>query len=112
MRDNSLGFYLYRPAAWLRIAGSDAKSFIQGQFTNDIRLVGPDRAVYGLWLNQKGKVLADSFVAAGDSGDAFWIGSYFSLGETIRRRLEEYLVADEVTVEDLTADWAGISLVG
>jgi len=105
-------FHEYRPAGWLRVTGSDGNSFLQGQFTNDIRLIAPNRAVYGLWLDQKGKVLADSFVMAGSVEGEFWIGSYFSPGETIRRRLEDYIVADDVIVEDLTPDWAGMALIG
>ncbi len=112
MRTDPPAFYDYRPAGWLRVTGSDAGAFIQGQFTNDIRLIGPNRAVYGLWLDQKGKVLADSFVMAGSAAGEFWVGSYFSPGETIRRRLEDYIVADDVIVEDLTQDWAGAALIG
>ncbi len=106
-----LVFHLWQPAAWLRIAGPDAPSFLQGQFTNDVRLAAPGKAVYGLWLDQKGKVLADSFILA-DKAGGFHVGSYFSSAETIRRRLEAYLVADDVTVEDLTPVRAGAALIG
>jgi len=104
-------FHYYRPGSWLRVTGSDAAAFLQGQFTNDIRLAGSERPVYGLWLNQKGKILADSFVLRG-AADEFWIGSYFSSAETIRRRLDDYIVADDVVVEDVTPGWAGVSLIG
>jgi len=110
----------WRPAAWLRITGEDAANFLQGQFTNDLRGLGASggAAVYGLWLDVKGKVLADSFVlrgAGGGSGVAgpeFWVGSYFSAAAVIRTRLESHVIADDVTIEDLTADWAGVSLFG
>jgi folate-binding protein YgfZ len=102
----------WRPAAWLRVSGEDAAGFLQGQFTNDIRLSGPGRAVYGLWLNHKGRVLADSFVLPGDKAGEFWVGSYFSGAETIRRRLEAFIVADDVTLDDQTDAWAGVALMG
>ena len=50
--------HVYRPATMLRVSGADAFTFLQGQFTNELRQpVGS--TVYGLWLNHKGKVVAD-----------------------------------------------------
>ena len=69
---------------WLRVTGDDAASFLQGQFTNDLRLLEKSAAVYGLWLTVKGKVLADSFVLRGGDPHEFWIGSYYSPSATIR----------------------------
>ena len=105
-------FHLYQPATWLRVAGSDAATFLQGQFTNELRGLGNPGvggAVYGLWLNQKGRVLADSFVLRGAAVDEFWVGSYFSPAALIRERLEAYIIADDVIVTDETAGWQGAS---
>lgn len=104
------GAHLYNPSAALSISGPDANSFLQGQFTNDLnRPVGA--AAYGLWLNQKGKVLADSFVLR-RAADDFLVVSQFSAPAEIRQRLEAYLIADEVTVTDETAAWSAIDLWG
>jgi folate-binding protein YgfZ len=108
----STGFSPWRPACWLRVTGEDAASFLQGQFTNDLRALASTRAVYGLWLTVKGKVLADSFVVAGGSPQAFWIGSYFSPAGVVRERLESHVIADDVIVEDETAQWTGLSIGG
>lgn len=101
--------FRWQPAAWLRVTGSDAASFLQGQFTNDLKKGG---AIYGLWLNVKGKVLADSFVVPGASAGEFWIGSYFSSATVIKERLESFIIADDVVVEDRTAEWTGLSILG
>lgn len=121
----SSAVFRWKPAAWLRVTGEDAATFLQGQFTNELRGLQPGGAVYGLWLTLKGKVLADSFVirggagagsGKGDTGAAgaaeFWIGSYFSPGAVIKERLEAYVIADDVTIEDVTAEWAGVTLLG
>jgi folate-binding protein YgfZ len=105
----------WRPACWLRVTGEDAANFLQGQFTNELRGMPEGGAVYGLWLTLKGKVLADSFVVRGDSpSDAatFWVGSYFSPAVVIRERLENHVIADDVVIEDVTAEWAGMALLG
>ncbi len=108
-------FSRWQPAAWLRVFGVDAFTFLQGQLTNDLRgsATGAEGAdsVYGLWLNHRGRVLADSFVLrAGE--EAFWVGSYFSPAAMIRERLEAYIVADDVTIEDVTEQWSGVTRFG
>lgn len=99
----------WQPAAWLRVVGPDAATFLQGQFTNDLSKEG---AVYGLWLNVKGKVLADSFVIRAAGGGEFWVGSYFSPAAVIKERLESFIIADDVTVEDRTAECSGVTIFG
>lgn len=106
----STAFFPWRPACWLRVTGDDAATFLQGQFTNDLRALAPGSAAYGLWLTVKGKVLADSFVLAGGEPNAFWVGSYFSPADVVRERLEHHVIADDVVVEDETTRWAGVSL--
>lgn len=105
------GFFRWAPASWLRVSGEDAATFLQGQFTQGIRTLSPTGA-YGLWLNQKGKVVADGFVLPAAVPGAFWVGSYFSLAAVIQARLEAYVIADDVTVTDETGGWRGITVAG
>ncbi|MDF3057105.1 MAG: folate-binding protein [Rariglobus sp.] len=102
---------VHRPAACLHVTGEDALSFLQGQLTQELRSSTPDAAAYGLWLNQKGKVLADSFVLR-EAPDSVWIISFSSGATGIRERLESYIIADDVVVTDVTADWQGIAVGG
>lgn len=102
--------YFWRPAAWLRVSGPDAATFLQGQFSNDLGLLSARAAVYGLWLNQKGRVLADSFALKGSTAEDFWVGSYFSSAAAIQERLESHIIADDVVVADESAAWFGATL--
>lgn len=107
----SSAIYPWQPAAWLRVSGDDAATFLQGQFTNELRGLPPGGAAYGLWLTIKGKVLADSFVIRGRAEKEWWVGSYFSPAEIIRKRLEDFVIADDVVIEDVTAAWMGASVL-
>ena len=98
--------------AVLRVMGENAASFLQGQFTNELRGPAVGTGVYGLWLNQKGKVLADSVVVANGADGGFWVVSCFSPAAGLRQRLEDYIIADDVVVEDLTEEWMAVSLLG
>lgn len=103
--------FRWKPASWLRVTGPDALTFMQGQFTNDVRILSKVPSVYGLWLSLKGKVLADSFIVRGAGENEFWIGSYYSPAALIRERLEAFIIADDVLIEDATAEWAAVSVL-
>ena len=109
---SAAAYHAYRPAAWLGVRGADAAGFLQGQFTNDLRPVEAGSAVYGLWLDQKGKVLADSFIGRDTAGNGFWLASMASAAAAIRQRLEDYIIADDVTLEDATRETSGVALMG
>ena len=102
----------YSPACVLRASGPDAATFLQGQFTNDLSKIDPGRAVYGLWLDRKGHVIADSHVVRAADGSGFWVASVSSPAPDVARRLGDYIVADDVVIEDATAGWRGLSLIG
>jgi folate-binding protein YgfZ len=103
-------FAEFRPGAVIRVTGEDAFTFLQGQFTNELRqAVG--RSTYGLWLDQKGRVLADSDVLR-ISEHEFLVVSTNSAADLIKRRLEDYIVADDVAVADETVGIHGIVLLG
>lgn len=95
----------------LRVSGEDAASFLQGQFSNDLSRLGAGQASYGLWLDRRGRVIADSHVVnAGDGG--FWVASVTSDSAAVARRLEAFIIADDVAIEDQTQAWMGLSLIG
>ena len=86
------------PKTLIRVTGQDAFTFLQGQFSNDLR-PPPGSATHGLWLNQKGRVLADSHVLR-ISENEFLLTSAHSAADVIRQRLEDYIIADEVELAD------------
>jgi hypothetical protein len=98
-------YHLTKPGAVLRVTGPDAFTFLQSQFSNDLRRPGVERPVtYGLWLNQKGKIQADSFVIQRGAAE-FLLVSYDCPAETIKAHLESHLIADEVEVADETGEF-------
>jgi tRNA-modifying protein YgfZ len=85
--------------------------FLQGQFTQDLVRPGDGAAAYGLWLNAKGKVLGDSMVLR-VSPEELWIWSEGTAEETLRARLEAYLIADDVVLESVADVWEDGLAVG
>jgi hypothetical protein len=108
----SISIFPYSPAGILRVTGPDAKTFLQGQFTNDLNPISPGRSVYGLWLDRKGRVIADGNVIEAVGGLEFWIASISSPAPLIERHLGGHIIADDVALTDETAAWRGISIIG
>ncbi|MFH1497309.1 MAG: folate-binding protein [Verrucomicrobiota bacterium] len=98
-------------SAWLRVTGEDARSFLQGQFTQDLRVARKDAVVHGLWLNQKGKMIADSHAFVTGENEVF-LWSDASPEAVIAERLEAYIIADDVVMEPLAAGWTRTTVAG
>ncbi len=93
------------------MTGEDALTFLQGQFTQELRSSVKAPVAYGLWLNQKGKVLADSFVLR-EAEHSLWVMSFTVGAAVLRERLERYIIADDVVIDDQTTLWAGLAVGG
>jgi folate-binding protein YgfZ len=90
----------YEMAAHLRVNGEDASDFLQSQFSNDLRPFEPGQATYGLWLDAKGKVVADSWVRC-EGPERFRIFSEHCSSAVIVEKLERHIIADDVEIEIL-----------
>lgn len=101
----------FQPATVLQASGEDVFSFLQGQFSNDLRPAGEGRVTYGLWLSAKGKVVGDAF-AIQRAGGRFLLVSPYCPADAMRARLESFVIADDVALEDVTGQWSGIAVWG
>jgi folate-binding protein YgfZ len=90
--------------AKLRVTGADRFRFLNGQITNDLRKANETVAIEACVLNAKGKLNAHVFVTA--LGERFVIDAEPELRETLRTRLERYLIADDVQIEDVTEEFS------
>lgn len=92
--------YLHEMPCCLHVTGEDAYTFLQSQFSNDLPRNGGLFACYGLWLNVKGRVLADSVIVGSDS-ENFYIFSENTEAHSIKDTLENHIIADDVTIEPI-----------
>jgi len=90
--------------AKLRVTGTDRLRFINGQITNDLRQANERVAIEACVLNAKGKLNAHIFIAT--VAEAFLIDAEPELREMLRLRLERYVIADDVEIEDVTDEFS------
>ncbi len=90
--------YEYEPAAHLLVTDEDAADFLQSQFSNELRPFDTGRCTYGVWLDVKGKVIADSVIFC-EGAERFRILSEYSAAAVIAQKLEQHIIADDVEIE-------------
>jgi folate-binding protein YgfZ len=83
-----------------RVTGADRLRFLNGQITNDLCKASETAAIEACVLNAKGKIDAHVFVSV--AGESFFIDADPALRETLKARLERYVIADDVQIEDVT----------
>jgi tRNA-modifying protein YgfZ len=98
----------------LLVSGADAAEYLQGQVTNEIEALEPDRGCYAALLDRKGHFVADMRVlrlSHSHAGD-IWLDTEAIALEPLRKHLETYKIGREVEVVDETREWAITSLIG
>jgi len=94
------GAWMPGPRTLLKLTGEDRIRFLNGQVTQDLKKLSPSQAVRAAVITAKGKLEADCRIGA--TADALWIETDAPLRESLRTRLEKFIVADDVTVEDVS----------
>ena len=87
----------------LKVAGSDARPFLQGIVSNDIDKVSATRAIWAALLTPQGKYLYDFFVC--QVGDTLLLDCERSRRDELAKRLRRFKLRSDVAVEaidDLT----------
>ena len=102
--------YYYPLGARLRVTGEDASDFLQSQFSQDLRNFETGQCTYGLWLDVKGKVIADSWVLCEDA-ERFWIVSEHCPANILQEKLDKHIIADDVCI-DVCPSAPACSLIG
>jgi folate-binding protein YgfZ len=88
----------------VKVAGEDARGFLNGLATNDIGKVTPGGARFAALLTPQGKIIVDFIVTeatAEDSG-GFFLDVPRALAQTLADKLKFYKLRAKVTVENLS----------
>ena len=94
----------------LALTGSEAKTFLQGQVTNDIEALEPGRGCYAVFLTHKGKMLGDMRVL--DTGDELLLDTERVALQELFNMIRRYKLGRDVELHKRTVETALLSLVG
>jgi folate-binding protein YgfZ len=89
----------------IRASGEDARSFLQGQLTQDVIGLAPDAARLAGYCSAKGRLLA-SFVVLADGPQDLLLACSADLLATALKRLSMFVLRARCRLEDASADHA------
>lgn len=104
------GAFPLGPRTRIRVSGSDSRRYLNGQLSNNLTTLKEGIAIPALLLTAKGKLCA--LVDVWSDGDTFVVDSVSEVAETLLARLERYVVADDVTMVDISAESTGWHVFG
>jgi folate-binding protein YgfZ len=96
----------------VKVAGDDARKFLNGLLTADIEAVTPDKPCYAALLTPQGKIMVDMIVveAPAEDGGGFFLDCPRALALTLTQRFGFYKLRAKITVEDLSAALAVMAI--
>jgi folate-binding protein YgfZ len=105
-------------AAWLdvsgrgkiQVAGEDRARFLHAMTTNHIQQLTPGTGCYSFFLTAHGRILADVNILCRQ--DSFLLDTEPETLQKLVEHLDKFIIADDVTLEDLTPTLATIAIEG
>ncbi|MGA7485749.1 MAG: folate-binding protein, partial [Xanthobacteraceae bacterium] len=88
----------------VKVAGPDARKFLNGLVTVDVDKVSSERASFGALLTPQGKIIVDFVLAEAPAADGggFFLDCPRALAPTLVQRLNFYKLRAQLVVEDLS----------
>jgi folate-binding protein YgfZ len=94
----------------LALTGADAKSFLQGQVTNDVEALTPGRGCYAAFLTPKGKMLGDLRVL--DTGDELLLDCERVALQDLFNMIRRFSIGFDVELHKRTLESGLLSVIG
>ena len=104
------GFLAPFPRARFRVSGADRARYLNSQLSNDLRKAVSGTALPCCLLTAKGKMCALVWVF--EEGDSWILDADFLVRDALQIRLERYIVADDVQIEDISGEGMLFHLFG
>jgi aminomethyltransferase len=96
--------------AYLDFSGPDRVRYLNAILTNNIKDLHENHGVISLFLNPQGRILAE--IETYDLPQKLFCVSYASIREPLVAALDKYIIMDDVTLTDRSADFATVALEG
>ncbi len=94
----------------LRLTGEDRARLLHAMTTNHIEQLKPGEGCYAFFLSAQGRVLADANILC--LPDYFLLDTEPETAEKVREHLDRFIIADDVTVEDIVPETVAIAVEG
>lgn len=94
----------------IHVAGDDAQSFLQAQFSNDISAIDSTSSQISAYCNPKGRMLAQFLIISTET--EYYLLLPRAILEKTLMRLRMFVLRSQVTLTDLSNDTVCLGLIG
>lgn len=94
----------------IRATGEDRKRLLHAMTTNHVQQLEPGQGLYAFFLNAQGRILADAVLLCEPESVLLCLEP--EVREKIFQHLDHFIIADDVTLEDVTAATAEYGVEG
>jgi len=94
----------------IRVAGEDRVRLLHALTSNHVEQLQPGTGCYAFFLDAQGHTLADVNVLC--EADALTLDTEPETGQRVYEHVDRYIIADDVTLEDLTIFSAAVGIEG
>jgi folate-binding protein YgfZ len=95
---------------YVKITGADAETFLQGQFSNDVRQVSPTHGQLTSHHSAKGRVLFVASIFRWD--DAYILELSDAIFDAAVKRLRMFVLRSKVAIEVMSEEFSGFGVAG
>ena len=94
----------------IRATGEDCKRLLHAMTTNHVEQLAPGQGCYAFFLNANGRILSDVRIFAAQ--DSLLLDVEPASRDFVLAHLDKFIIADDVTLADETAQWTTLAVEG
>lgn len=94
---HSVGARELSDSALIRVQGPDARSWLNGQISNNVAMPKAGQALYAVAPSAKGKILSDLWVF--DRGSELWLLMPSHVRSDLMQQFEKYIIMEKVSLQ-------------
>jgi folate-binding protein YgfZ len=94
----------------IRVTGEDRARLLHAMTTNHVQQMKPGDGIYAFFLNAQGRIQADAYILCFE--DRFLLDTEPETRETLFAHLDKFIIADDVTLDDVTSETLCLGLEG
>ena len=94
----------------IRVTGEDRARLLHAMSTNQVQALEPGQCAHTFFLNAQGRILADAWVVC--FAGFLLLDTEPESKDKLLAHLDKFIIADDVSLEDVTADLAVIAVEG
>jgi len=94
----------------IRASGEDCKRLLHAMTSNHVEQLAPGQGCYAFFLNANGRILSDVNILA--APDSLLLDVEPNSRDFVLAHLDKFIIADDVTLADETAQWTTLAVEG